>query len=71
MSPDIQFGGQPFANPPNVEVSLAGIEAAAGVSRVRLSMQNVQVEEFNIRVTTTDDTALNWVSVAWVAHDGA
>jgi hypothetical protein len=73
LSPDIGFG--PFSQPPNVIVSLAGINPAANSSgplRVRLSVENVQAEEFNIRVTLADETTLlNDVLVAWVAHDGA
>lgn len=58
LSPDIPLvplGGTPFCSPPNVVVSLAGIEATGGPARVFLRTQNVQAEEFNIYVEVSDD----------------
>ena len=76
LSPDIQFGSQwgggmgtPFASPPNVVVSLAGIEATGGQARLFVRVQNVQAEEFNIYVEVSDNCTLNWVWVTWVATD--
>ncbi len=77
LSPDIAYAppwmgpGQPFSSPPNVVVSLAGLEITGSLSRVRLSVENVQAEEFNIRVNTWDDSTFDGVWVTWVAHDGA
>jgi H-type lectin domain len=75
VSPDIQFvppwggAGSPFGSPPNVVVSLAGIEATGGLARVSLSVENVQAEEFNIRVNVSEDCTLNKLWVTWVAYD--
>ena len=76
LSPDIPYlpwagASQPFTSPPTVVVSLAGIAETGGVSDVRLSVENVQAEEFNIRVTTGAGCTLNELWVTWVAHDGA
>lgn len=72
LSPDIAFA-TPFSQPPRVVVSLAGVNAnnASGPLRVRLGVENVQPEEFNIRVTVMEDTLLLDALVTWVAHDGA
>ncbi|HEX6475457.1 MAG TPA: H-type lectin domain-containing protein [Candidatus Limnocylindria bacterium] len=76
VSPDIPYsppwsGGTPFASQPTVVVSLAGIYGTGGLTRVRLAVENVQVEEFNIRVSVAEDTTLNDVLVTWIATDGA
>jgi hypothetical protein len=74
LSPDIPFSpGGPFSQPPNVVVSLAGVDATntSGPLRVRVDVENVQTEEFNIRVTVMDDTLLTYLLVTWVAHDTA
>lgn len=76
LSPDLPYAppwsgaGQPFSSPPTVIVSLAGMDVTGGLPNVRLSVENVQVEEFNIRVTATG-TTLTEVWVTWMAHDGA
>ena len=75
MSPDIPFvplwsgAASPFTSPPNVVVSLAGIEATGGLARVSLSVENVQAEEFNIRVNVSDNCTLNRLWVTWFAYD--
>ena len=75
VSPDIPFvppwfgAASQFTSPPTVVVSLAGIEATAGLARVDLSVENVQAEEFNIRVNVYEDCTLNWLLVTWFAHD--
>jgi hypothetical protein len=77
LSPDIPFAPpwsgapQPFSSPPTVVVSLAGMAVAGGPPRFRLSVENVQAEEFNIRVTAEPGTTLDNVSVTWLADDGA
>ena len=80
LSPDIQYvpasglgtigAGSPFASPPIVVLSLAGVDATGGLPRVSLSVENVQAEEFNIRVNVFEDCTVNTLSVTWVAHDG-
>jgi hypothetical protein len=62
---------QPFNSPPAMVVSLAGIDVTGGLSRVRIGVETVQSEEFNIRVSTSQDTTLNSVWVTWFADDGA
>ena len=73
VSPDIQFvpvgAVSPFTSPPAVVVSLAGIEATGGLARVRVSAENVQAEEFNIRVEVFEDCTLNALWATWVAYD--
>ncbi|WP_137844798.1 H-type lectin domain-containing protein [Microbacterium sp. 2FI] len=72
VSPDIPlatWGGAPFSSPPNVVLSLAGIEATGGKVRVFLTPQNVQAEEFNIRVEVSDDCTLSSLLVTWLATD--
>jgi hypothetical protein len=74
LSPDIPFSAGAFSQPPNVVVSLAGVDLATNTSgplRVRVGVENVQSEEFNIRVTVMDGTLLTYVLVTWVAHDTA
>jgi len=75
VTPDIAFvppwGGavSPFSSPPVVVVSLTGIQATAGPPDVLLMVQNVQAEEFNIRVDVNGTCALGSLWVTWVAHD--
>ncbi len=75
VTPDIQFvppwGGapSPFTGPPNVVLSLAGIQATGGVTRIGLLAQNVQAEEFNIRVDVSADCTLDELWVTWIAYD--
>jgi hypothetical protein len=75
VSPDIplvtQWGAAhvPFGGPPVVVLSLAGMEATGGLTRVRVQPENVQAEEFNIRVYVFDDCTLNWLWVTWLAYD--
>ena len=68
-SPDIRFD-PPFADPPIVLVSLAGVDADAQFNlRIHINAEVVQAEEFNIRVSTWADTLLYSAGVAWVAYD--
>jgi len=70
-TPDIAFP-QPFQQTPVVVLSLAGIDAGNQFNiRVRLAAEDVQADEFNIRVSTWADTVIHAVWVTWVAHDGA
>ena len=67
---DIAFPIQ-FAQPPRVSLSIAGIDANAQTNlRIRLTAEDVQQDEFNIRVNTWADTQIYSLVVAWVAHDG-
>ena len=69
-TPDIAFPVQ-FAQPPHVSLSIAGIDASAQANlRIRLTAEDVQQDEFNIRVNTWADTQIYSLVVAWVAHDG-
>jgi hypothetical protein len=66
---DIQFP-QPFTQTPTVRVSLAGIDADGQFNtRLQLTTEDVQADEFNIRVTTWDDSIVYAVWVSWIAHD--
>ena len=67
-SPDIAFP-EPFPNTPQMVAALAGMEGIQGTGRITIELENIQAEEFNIRVTTWDDTLLNSVMVTWIAHD--
>jgi H-type lectin domain len=72
MTPDIPFapwGSAPFSSPPNVVVSLTGIQATSGVTQIGLFVQNVQIEEFNIRVDVSADCTLDSLWVTWIAYD--
>ncbi len=75
VSPDISYVSlgavPPFTSPPVVSVSLAGVEATGGLTRVRVSAENVQAEEFNIRVDVSGDCTLDAVHVTWLAHDAS
>ena len=72
VSPDIPYAPtQKFSSTPKVTVSLAGMDMTGGLPRLRLGVQHVQAEEFNIRVTTFEDTTFNEVWVTWAAHDGS
>jgi hypothetical protein len=75
-SADLAFP-QRFPGTPTVVLSLAGIAAllpSAGTSsvtdlRVELDAEDVQPEEFNIRIRTATNTHLYDVWVNWIAHD--
>jgi hypothetical protein len=67
---DIPFPIQ-FAQAPHVSLSIAGIDADGQTNlRVRLVAEDVQQDEFNIRVSTWADTLIYSLVIAWVAHDG-
>ena len=74
-SPDIPFvppwggAGSPFANPPTVVLSVAGIEVTGGLTRFDMRPVNVQAEECNIIVNAYLDCTISWLWVTWLAHD--
>ncbi len=60
----------PFELPPRIIVALAVIDAEHQFNlRVTVSAEEVQAEEFNIRVTTFGDSLIYSVLVSWIAHD--
>ena len=78
LSPDIPFvepwliGTSPaFSGPPLVVLSLTGIVVFGGLAQVELTVENVQAEEFNIRVVAFENCMLNRVQVTWFAYDTA
>lgn len=80
LSADIPFP-QRFGGKPTVVLSLAGVGAMipptdligstfqAGVFHVQLDAEDVQREEFNIRIRAFRGTVLQSVRVTWIAHD--
>jgi hypothetical protein len=60
----------PFTGYPKVVLSLAGIDADHQSNlRLQLDAEDVQQEEFNIRVSTWDDSLIYNVWVNWLAYD--
>ncbi len=68
-TPDIPF--QPLFNaPPVIALALSGIDCEHTTNlRVALHPSDVEKEEFNIMISTWDDTILHGVTVTWIAHD--
>jgi hypothetical protein len=68
-SPDIAFQ-PPFPAPPTLVLALSGLDSEHSVNlRVTLQPYDVEAEEFNIIISTWDDTILHGVTVTWIAHD--
>lgn len=68
---DIPFS-PPFATKPRVLLALAGLDADAQFNtRVTLKVEDVEPEEFNVVVSTWDDTLIYGVRVSWLAYDEA
>jgi hypothetical protein len=66
---DIQFP-TPFASAPKLVLSLAGLDAGNQANvRITLHAEDVQREEFNIRVVTWGDSLVYGLAVTWLAHD--
>jgi hypothetical protein len=69
VSPDISFGGH-FGFPARLVLALAGVDADAQFNlRLRLTVHDVEAEEFNIGVHTWGDSIIYNVFVAWMAFD--
>ena len=69
-TPDLAFN-PPFPQTPVVRVSLAGIDSDSQFNtRVQVTAEDVQTDEFNIRVTTWDNSIIHAVWVSWIAYDG-
>ena len=69
LSPDVAFR-PPFASPPVVVLALSGVDADAQFNlRLRLSVEDVETEEFNIRIHTWGDSLIYGALVTWVAYD--
>jgi len=69
LTPDIAFQ-PPFSAPPTLVLALSGIDSEHGANlRVALQPSDVEAEEFNIIISTWDDTVLYGVTVIWIAHD--
>jgi hypothetical protein len=68
-SPDIKFQ-PPFTNPPTIALALSGIEGEQTTSlRVHLDTLDVEADEFNIVISTWDDSVVRQVWVTWIAYD--
>jgi len=68
-TPDIAFQ-PPFSAPPVIALALSGLDCEHSTNlRVALQPSDVENEEFNIIITTWDDTILHGVTVTWIAHD--
>ena len=70
---DIPFPSR-FAGTPTMVLSIAGLgvrsPADSGYS-IRLAAEDVQPEEFNVRVEIFGNAIVGGFAVAWVAHDGS
>ena len=68
-SPDIKFN-PPFTTPPTVALALSGIDGDRTTNlRVQLEASDVEADEFNVIVTTWDDSLVHQVWVTWIAYD--
>jgi hypothetical protein len=68
-TPDLPFA-QAFAGTPTVVLSLAGIDSDHQFNlRLRLDAEDVQPDEFNIRISTWGDTLIYHVWVNWIAYE--
>jgi len=68
-SPDIAFG-PPFGTPPKVALALAGVDAEHATNlRLMLDAEDVEPGEFNIVVSTWEDSLVYNVLVTWIASD--
>jgi hypothetical protein len=68
-TPDMPFA-QAFPSTPTVVLSLAGIDAGNEENlRLRLQAEDVQPDEFNIRIVTWGDGLIYGVWVTWIAYD--
>ncbi len=68
-SPDIAFQ-PPFSSPPVLVLALSGLDSEQSTNlRVALQPSDVEADEFNIIVSTWDDTILHGVAITWIAHD--
>jgi hypothetical protein len=58
-----------FTAPPRVAVALAGVDAGNSANlRVYLTTADVGVDEFDVIVTTWDDSSVYGVNVVWIAE---
>jgi hypothetical protein len=69
VSPDIPFD-PPFGTPPHVAVAISGVDAAQSANlRLFVETSDVEAGEFNIVVSTWDDTLVFGVRITWIAYD--
>lgn len=67
--PDIKFQ-PPFSAPPSVVLALCGIDSDHATNlRLTLRTSDVEPDEFNIMVSTWDDSLVYSVLVTWIAID--
>lgn len=66
-SPDIPFVPA-FPDPPIMVAAVTGINIIQGPPQIDIELENIQAEEFNIRVRTGDETQLADVVVTWIAY---
>jgi hypothetical protein len=67
-SPDIKFN-PPFNTPPKIALAISGIEGTQTALRVNLETTDVEADEFNIVISTWNDSLIEQVIVTWIAYD--
>ena len=69
-TPDIAFD-PPFQTPPKVVLAIKGFDGEIPTKLgIEISPEDIEPEEFNIRIKTWGDLVLYHVTITWIAFDG-